>query len=136
MTSCHIEPIRPARTGAIGGASGRLSAGALLRHCQYSASPNRWVRRGRRDRSIRWRCLVQRRSTQGVVFVHACPKALCQHVEWALERVVGAPVSLSWADQPAAHGSFRAEVAWTGSPGTGAKLVAALRAWPMLRFED
>ena len=54
---------------------------------------------------------MQRRSTQGVVFVHACPKALCQHVEWALERVVGAPVSLSWADQPAAHGSYRAEVA-------------------------
>ena len=78
---------------------------------------------------------MQRRSTQGVVFVHACPKALCQHVEWALERVVGAPVSLSWAEQPAAHGSYRAEVAWTGAPGTGAKLVAALRAWPMLRFE-
>ena len=78
---------------------------------------------------------MQRRSTQGVVFVHACPKALCQHVEWALERVIGAPVSLSWADQPAAHGSYRAEVAWTGAPGTGAKLVAALRAWPMLRFE-
>jgi hypothetical protein len=44
-------------------------------------------------------------------------------------------VSLSWADQPAAHGSYRAEVAWTGAPGTGAKLVAALKAWPMLRFE-
>ena len=43
--------------------------------------------------------------------------------------------SLSWAEQPAAHGSFRAEVAWTGSPGTAARLVAALRAWPMLRFE-
>ena len=78
---------------------------------------------------------MQRRSTQGVVFVHACPKALCQHVEWALERVVGAPVSLTWAEQPAARGSYRAEVAWTGAPGTGAKLVAALKAWPMLRFE-
>ncbi|GAB3350752.1 DUF3145 domain-containing protein [Modestobacter lapidis] len=78
---------------------------------------------------------MQRRSTQGVVFVHACPKALCQHVEWALERVVGGPVSLTWTEQSAAHGSYRAEVAWTGVPGTGAKLVAALKAWPMLRFE-
>jgi hypothetical protein len=78
---------------------------------------------------------VQRRSTQGVVFVHSCPKALCQHVEWALERVVGTPVSLSWADQPMAHGAYRAEIAWTGAPGTGAKLVAALKQWPMLRFE-
>ncbi|SCX49384.1 Protein of unknown function [Klenkia marina] len=78
---------------------------------------------------------MQRRSTQGVVFVHACPKALCQHVDWALERVIGAPVSLSWAEQPAQHGAYRAEVAWTGATGTGAKLVAALKAWPMLRFE-
>ena len=69
---------------------------------------------------------MQRRSTQGVVFVHACPKALCQHVDWALERVIGAPVSLSWAEQPAQHGAYRAEVAWTGATGTGAKLVAAL----------
>ncbi|MCW2582242.1 MAG: hypothetical protein JWQ53_1032 [Klenkia sp.] len=78
---------------------------------------------------------MQRRSTQGVVFVHACPKALCQHVEWSLERVIGAPVSLTWAEQPATHGSFRAEVSWTGSAGTGSKLVAALKQWPMLRFE-
>ncbi|KQS66259.1 DUF3145 domain-containing protein [Modestobacter sp. Leaf380] len=78
---------------------------------------------------------MQRRSTQGVVFVHACPKALCQHVEWALERVIGAPVTLSWAEQPAAHGSYRAEIAWTGGTGTGSKLAAALKAWPMLRFE-
>ena len=78
---------------------------------------------------------MQRRSAQGVVFVHACPKALCQHVEWALERVVGGPVSLAWAEQPAARGSYRAEVAWTGSTGMGAKLVAALKQWPMLRFE-
>ena len=48
---------------------------------------------------------MQRRSTQGVVFVHACPKALCQHVDWALERVIGGPVSLSWAEQPAQHGA-------------------------------
>ena len=78
---------------------------------------------------------MQRRSAQGVVFVHACPKALCQHVEWALERVVGTPVSLAWGEQPVTHGSYRAEVAWTGAPGTGAKLVAALKQWPMLRFE-
>jgi hypothetical protein len=57
------------------------------------------------------------------------------HVEWAIERVIGAPVSVSWAEQPVRNGSYRAEVAWTGKPGTGARLVAGLRAWPMLRFE-
>ncbi|HZH22756.1 MAG TPA: DUF3145 family protein, partial [Geodermatophilus sp.] len=81
-----------------------LSSGPLVRDRRTQRVTESIVRWGRRDRSSRWRCPVQRRSTQGVVFVHACPKALCQHVEWALERVIGAPVSLSWADQPAAHG--------------------------------
>jgi len=30
---------------------------------------------------------------------------------------------------------LRAEVSWRGRPGTAARIAAALRAWPMLRFE-
>jgi hypothetical protein len=37
--------------------------------------------------------------------------------------------------QPAAPGQLRTECDWSGEPGTGARLAAALRAWPMLRFE-
>lgn len=73
--------------------------------------------------------------TRGVVYVHSTPLAVCPHVEWAIARVLTAPVNLHWTAQPAEPGAQRAECGWTGSPGTGAELAAALRQWPMIRFE-
>lgn len=74
-------------------------------------------------------------STRGVVYVHSSPAAICPHVEWAISGCLGTRVSLQWTAQPAATGQLRAECAWSGTAGTGGKLVTALRAWPMLRFE-
>ena len=73
--------------------------------------------------------------TRGVVYVHSSPLAVCPHVEWALARVFGAPVHLDWAPQPAEPSARRAERPWSGSAGTAGELAAALRQWPMLRFE-
>jgi hypothetical protein len=60
---------------------------------------------------------------------------VCPHVEWAISGTLSVRVELKWIAQPAAPGQLRAECAWTGDPGTAGKLSAALRAWPMLRFE-
>ncbi|HZD96631.1 MAG TPA: DUF3145 family protein, partial [Micromonosporaceae bacterium] len=38
--------------------------------------------------------------TRGVVFVHSTPLAVCPHVEWAIARVLDAPVNLHWTAQP------------------------------------
>jgi len=73
--------------------------------------------------------------TRGVVYVHSTPLAVCPHVEWAIARVLGTPVRLEWAAQPVEPGARRAEYVWSGQPGTGGDLAAALRQWPMLRFE-
>lgn len=73
--------------------------------------------------------------TRGVVYVHSTPLAVCPHVEWAIARVLTAPVNLHWSAQPADPGSQRAECGWTGRPGTGAQIAAALRQWQMIRFE-
>ncbi|WP_106131055.1 DUF3145 domain-containing protein [Pseudosporangium ferrugineum] len=73
--------------------------------------------------------------TCGVVYVHSTPLAVCQHVEWAIARVLTAPVTLHWTAQPVDPGMRRSECSWTGRPGTGAELAAALRQWPMIRFE-
>ncbi|MCP3801124.1 DUF3145 domain-containing protein [Allokutzneria sp. A3M-2-11 16] len=73
--------------------------------------------------------------TSGVVYVHSSPSAVCPHVEWAISGTLGVRADLKWTAQPAAPGQLRAECAWTGDAGTGGKLSAALRAWPMLRFE-
>ncbi|EHR60101.1 DUF3145 domain-containing protein [Saccharomonospora cyanea] len=74
-------------------------------------------------------------STRGVVYVHSSPSAVCPHVEWAISGVLGSRVDLRWTAQPAAPGQLRAECDWRAPAGTGGKLAAALKAWPMVRFE-
>ncbi len=72
---------------------------------------------------------------RGVLYVHSCPPAVCAHVEWAVSRVLGIPVRLQWTAQPADPTTQRAESVWEGPSGTAGDLAAALRRWPMLRFE-
>ena len=73
--------------------------------------------------------------TRGVVYVHSTPLAVCPHVEWAIARVLAAPVTLQWSTQPVEPSARRAECTWSGRPGTGGELAAALRQWPMIRYE-
>src|SRR5579864_8664563 len=74
-------------------------------------------------------------SAHGVLYVHSAPPALCPHVEWAVAGIVGAPVSMPWAGQPAAPGSLRAELTWQARPGTAGAITSALAGWNRLRFE-
>ncbi len=74
-------------------------------------------------------------STRGVLYVHSAPRAVCPHVEWAAGRILGQPVDLDWSPQPVAPGLWRAEWAWHGEQGTGARLASALRGWAHLRYE-
>ncbi len=43
--------------------------------------------------------------TRGVVYVHSTPLAVCSHVEWAIARVLAAPVNLQWTAQPVDPGA-------------------------------
>ena len=71
----------------------------------------------------------------GVVYVHSSPAAVCPHVEWALSGALDSRAGLQWTEQPAAPGQLRSSCSWVGPVGTGSRLAAALRAWPVLRFE-
>lgn len=73
--------------------------------------------------------------TRGVVFIHSTPAALCPHIGWALENVLGAAAPIDWIKQPVAAGSVRTELSWMGEPGTGARLASALRSWVDVRYE-
>ncbi len=73
--------------------------------------------------------------TRGVLYVHSAPRAICSHVEWRAEDVLGVPVRMDWTQQPAAPGLLRGEVPWHGPVGIGARLTSALRGWVHLRFE-
>lgn len=70
----------------------------------------------------------------GVLYVHHAAPALSPHIEWAVAGVLGMPMRMQWQPQPVAPGSVRTESAWTGDPGTSARLASALIGWP-IRFE-
>lgn len=78
---------------------------------------------------------ASRVTTHGVVFVHSTPTALCPHITWAIDAVLGPPVHLDWTPQPAVARLVRAELSWAGEPGTGARLATGLRGCANLRFE-
>ena len=72
---------------------------------------------------------------RGVLFVHSCPRAVSPHLEWALAKVFGSDLPIDWAEQPIAPGHVRAEIIWSGSPGTGARIASALLAFTGVRYE-
>ena len=78
---------------------------------------------------------MPRTNTRGVVYVHSTPKALCPHIVWAIEGVLGTRVAVDWTDQPAGPGLVRTELSWAGEAGTGARIASALRGWDHLRYE-
>ena len=73
--------------------------------------------------------------TTGMVFVHSSPVALCPHIGWALETVLGQPVRLDWQPQPLGRSLMRAQFAWGCEAGTGARLASGMRGWESVRFE-
>lgn len=74
-------------------------------------------------------------STRGVVFIHSTPAALCPHITWALESVLGSRVTVEWTAQPLGRRLLRAELSWAGPAGTGARLASGLRGWDDVRYE-
>ena len=78
---------------------------------------------------------ASRNATRGVVFIHSTPTALCPHITWALETVLGQPQHLDWTIQPAGPRMVRAELSCTGDAGLGARLASALRGWDHVRYE-
>jgi hypothetical protein len=60
---------------------------------------------------------------------------LCPHLEFAVAAVVGAPIRLQWAPQPALPGAVCATLAWRGHAGTAGRLASRLRAVSGVYFE-
>ena len=78
---------------------------------------------------------MPRVTTRGVVFVHSTPAALCPHITWALEGVLGQRFTLDWTPQPLGRSLVRSELSWTGELGTGGRIASAMRGWDNLRYE-
>jgi len=78
---------------------------------------------------------ISRGMTRGVVFIHSTSNAMCPHIAWAMESVLGQRVTLEWVRQPLGARLLRTEFSWQGEVGTGGRLASALRGWDNLRYE-
>lgn len=73
--------------------------------------------------------------TEGVIFVYSCPPNIASNVDWAIARVIGAVVKLTWLPEPGQPECLQAAAIWRGPVGTGAELASTLFGWPQLRYE-
>jgi hypothetical protein len=73
--------------------------------------------------------------SRGYLVIHSAPTALCRHVDWALQNLLGKSAQLSWRPQPLLPGTHRGICQWRDQSGLGAEVASALRAWHYLRFE-
>ena len=73
--------------------------------------------------------------TQGVLHIHAAPKALGPHIKWALESVTTGSADLEWYPQHAILGHAWTTAEWSGPVGTGALLASALQRLRSVHFE-
>lgn len=73
--------------------------------------------------------------TEGVVYVHACPRAMSPHLEWALAAIFGEPVRVPWSPQVIIPTAVRTQLTWTGPIGTAARITSALLPFTQVRFE-
>lgn len=74
-------------------------------------------------------------SAQGSVIIHSAPRALVPHIEWAIGRLLGGPITIHWMPQPLAPGSLRANYSWQSDESFGASLASELIGWGAIRFE-
>lgn len=72
---------------------------------------------------------------EGVVYVHACPRAISPHLEWALAAIFGEPVRVPWSPQVIIPTAVRTQLTWTGPAGTAARITSALLPFTQMRFE-
>lgn len=78
---------------------------------------------------------VRQPQARGMIFIHSTPAALCPHLEWAINGVLGSTHTLHWQDQPVAPGTRRSESSWGGAAGSGAVLASKLAGFERIRFE-
>lgn len=71
----------------------------------------------------------------GVLVVHSAPRAICSHIEWAMNALIGEPLKYRWNVQPLNPETRRVEVFWDGPVGTGASIASSLTGWTDIRFE-
>lgn len=71
----------------------------------------------------------------GTFVVHSAPRAVVNHIEWAVNGLIGAPQRFRWREYPDQPGLVKLSLSWAANSGFASKLASTLRGWSDVRFE-
>ena len=74
-------------------------------------------------------------AVRGQLTIHSAPSALRQHIDWAIQELLGASVQCHWTAQALKAGTFKTIITWRDRQGVAAQLASSLRSWHYITFE-
>ncbi|CAB4828396.1 unannotated protein [freshwater metagenome] len=74
-------------------------------------------------------------AVRGQLTIHSAPSALRQHIDWAIQELLGATIACHWSPQTLRAGTFKTIITWRDRPGVAGQLASSLRSWHYITFE-
>ena len=74
-------------------------------------------------------------AVRGQLIIHSAPSALRQHIDWAIQELLGATVQCHWTPQPLKAGTYKCRISWRDRQRVAAQLASSLRSWHYITFE-
>jgi hypothetical protein len=76
-----------------------------------------------------------RLQVRGFLTVYSAPSALRQHIDWAIQNVLGNWITINWSQQPLIPGTLRTHLEFRDRIGAASETASALASWHYLNFE-
>ena len=76
-----------------------------------------------------------RLQVRGFLTVYSAPSALRQHIDWAIQNVLGNWITINWSQQPLLPGTLRTHLEFRDRIGAASEIASALASWHYLNFE-
>jgi hypothetical protein len=76
-----------------------------------------------------------RNQVKGYLTIYSVPSTLRQHIDWAIQNVLGSWITLSWSQQPLLPGTLRTQLEFRDRIGAASEIASALASWHYLNFE-
>lgn len=74
-------------------------------------------------------------AVRGALTIYSAPSALRQHIDWAIQELLGASVQCHWSPQGLKAGTFKCTITWRDRPAVAAQLASSLSSWHYISFE-
>ncbi|MFZ4108669.1 MAG: DUF3145 family protein [Candidatus Planktophila sp.] len=74
-------------------------------------------------------------AVRGQLTIHSAPSALRQHIDWAIQELLGSTVQCHWSLQGLKAGTYKCTLSWRDRQGVAAELASSLRSWHYITFE-